>query len=100
MRPYSDMVSLGRPGVGEEFLAAHGFEPHPRFEVPFRWEFPDPETYARALASTGPAYEAIQDVGEDAFRVAAVELARERQRDGLPLRGEIQLFCYVGTRSR
>ena len=23
------------------------------------WEFPDPETFARALASTGPAYEAI-----------------------------------------
>ena len=33
----------------------------------------DPELYARALASTGPAYEAIQNVGEAEFHRAAVE---------------------------
>ena len=51
------MVSLGRPGVGEDFLARSGFVDIERIDVPFVWEFADPETYARALASTGPAYE-------------------------------------------
>ena len=61
------MVSLGRPGAGESLLGACGFVEVERIEVPFAWEFPDPEIYARALASTGPAYEAIQNVGEEAF---------------------------------
>jgi alkylhydroperoxidase family enzyme len=57
--------------------------------VPFAWEFPDPETFARALAATGPGYEAIAQVGEDEFRRRCVELATERVRQGLPLRAEI-----------
>lgn len=93
------MVSLGRPGVGEAFLREGGFEPGERFVVPCRLEFPDPPTYARGLASSGPAYEAIQHVGEAAFLERAEALAADHVRDGLPLRGEIQLFGYVGTRS-
>jgi SAM-dependent methyltransferase len=62
------MVSLGRPGVGENLLESCGFIDVQRVEVPFAWEFPDPEIYVRALASTGPAYEAIQNVGEATFR--------------------------------
>ena len=46
------------------------------WSIPFAWEFSDPEMYARALASTGPAYEAIQNVGEAAFMAAAMEEAR------------------------
>ena len=42
--------------------------------MPFVFEFADPEVYARALASTGPAFEAIQAVGEEAFLDSAVEL--------------------------
>jgi SAM-dependent methyltransferase len=49
------MVSLGRPGAGEQLLASHGFLDVERLEVPFAWEFADPELYARALAATGPA---------------------------------------------
>ena len=93
----AEMVSLGRPGVGEAFLDEHGFDPEPRFEVPCVWEFPDPETYARALAATGPAYEAIQSIGVEAFVEQTAELARGMVREGLPLRGEIELFGYVGT---
>jgi SAM-dependent methyltransferase len=93
------MVSLGRPGVGEAFLAEHGFEVEERFGVPFCFEYPDPETYARGLAATGPAYEAIQSIGEDEFLARATELAREHVQDGLPLRGEIELFGYIGTKS-
>ena len=61
------MVSLGRPGAGEELLARSGFVDVERIDVPFVWEFADPESYARSLASIGPAYEAIQNVGEAAF---------------------------------
>jgi uncharacterized peroxidase-related enzyme len=66
--------------------------------VPFAWEFADPEAFARALASTGPAYEAIQAVGEDAFRDHCIELASERVRDGLPLRAVILVTGYVARK--
>lgn len=94
----ADMVSLGRPGVGEAFLDERGFDVAERFEIPFVFEFPDPPTYARGLAATGPAYEAIQSIGEAEFVSRATDLAAAQVRDGLPLRGEIQLFGYVGTK--
>jgi hypothetical protein len=54
--------------------------------------------YARALASTGPAYEAIQNVGEEAFVAAATDVARDHVRDGLPLRARINLVGYLARR--
>jgi SAM-dependent methyltransferase len=92
------MVSLGRPGAGEQLLESRGFGDVERWEVPFAWEFADPELYARALASTGPAYEAIQNVGEAEFRRAAVEQAQEQLRDGLPLRAEIKVVGYLARK--
>jgi len=92
------MVSLGRPGVGEAFLADRGFEVADRFEIPFAIEYADPATYARGIASTGPAYESIQSIGEDEFLARATDLAAQHVRDGLPLRGEVQLFGYIGTK--
>jgi SAM-dependent methyltransferase len=89
------MVSLGRPGAGEDLLARFGFIDVERVDVPFAWEFADPEMYARALASTGPAYEAIQNVGEARFLAAAAEEARKHVRDGLPLRAEINVVGYL-----
>jgi SAM-dependent methyltransferase len=47
------MVSLGRPGAGEQLLASAGYVDVQRIDLPFAWEFPDPETYARAMAATG-----------------------------------------------
>ena len=94
----ADMVSLGRPGVGEAFLEDCGFDVAERFEVPFVFEFADPETFARGLASTGPAYEAIQSIGEEEFVQRATELATSQVREGLALRGQIQLFGYIGTK--
>jgi hypothetical protein len=93
------MVSLGRPGAGESLLEACGFVDVRRVEVPFAWEFADPEVFARALASTGPAYEAIQNVGQDAFHQAAVDQAREHVRDGLPLRAEIKVVGYLARKT-
>ena len=92
------MVSLGRPGAGEELLGFCGFVDVERVDVPFAWEFADPETYARAQASTGPGYEAIQNVGEAEFHRAAVELARGQLRDGLPLRAEINVVGYLARK--
>jgi SAM-dependent methyltransferase len=94
----AQMVSLGRPGVGEALLRDHGFAPEDRRIVPFVMEFPDPQAYARGLAASGPAYEAIQNVGEEEFLERAIALAAQRIQDGLPLRGEIQLFGYVGAK--
>jgi len=92
------MVSLGRPGAGEEILARSGFVDVERVTVPFAWEFADPASYARALASTGPAYEAIQNVGEAEFVAAATAGAREQLRDGLPLRAEIAVVGYLARK--
>jgi SAM-dependent methyltransferase/alkylhydroperoxidase family enzyme len=92
------MVSLGRPGAGEELLSRWGFDDVQRVEIPFAWEFADPETYARALAASGPAYEAIQSVGEEAFEQYAVDVAREQVRDGLPLRAEIKVVGYLARK--
>jgi hypothetical protein len=69
-----------------------------RVEIPFAWEFADPEVYARALASTGPAYEAIQQVGEDEFRRVSVELATTLVREGLPLRAAIDVVGYLARK--
>jgi SAM-dependent methyltransferase len=94
----ANMVSLGRPGVGEAFLAERGFDVEARFEVPYAIEYPDPATYARGLAATGPAYEAIQSIGEAEFVTRATALAEQYVRPGLPLRGQIQLFGYIGAK--
>jgi SAM-dependent methyltransferase len=92
------MVALGRPGAGEQLLESYGFGDVKRFEVPFALEFADPDVYARTLASTGPAYEAIQNVGEAEFHRAAAERAREQLRDGLPLRAEIKVVGYLARK--
>jgi SAM-dependent methyltransferase len=92
------MVSLGRAGAGEDVLARCGFVDIERVDVPFAWEFADPETFARALASTGPAYEAILNVGEAAFIEAAALVARELVRDGLPLRAPIAVVGYLARK--
>ena len=92
------MNSLGKPGVGEEVLRAHGFEHVQRVSIPFAWEFPDPATFARALAATGPGYEAIVAVGEDRFLADAQRLAEGHIRAGLPLRAEIPVVGFMARK--
>ena len=53
---------------------------------------------ALGLATTGPAYEAIQAVGEAEFFKQAADLARERVRDGLPLRATIAVVGYLARK--
>lgn len=97
LAPFRLAASAG-PGVGEEALAGAGFVDVRRVSVPFAWEFADPETFARALASTGPAYEAIQNVGEAAFFEAATRRARSLVRDGLPLRATLDVVGYLARK--
>jgi SAM-dependent methyltransferase len=92
------MVSLGRPGVGEELVESCGFVDVRRVDVPFAWESADPDLFARALASTGPAYEAIQNVGEDAFYRAALDHARAHLFEGLPLRAQLNVVGYLARK--
>jgi hypothetical protein len=89
----------GRAAVDfAQLLTEHGFTAVERVDVPFAWEFADPELYARALIASGPAYEAIQNVGEAAFRQAAVEQARAQLRDGLPIRAELNVVGYLARK--
>lgn len=97
VRAQAEMKSLGRPGVGEQVLTDAGFVHVRRHGVPFVWEFADPEAFARALASTGPAFEAIQQVGEDEFRRYCIEVATERARQGLPLRAELDCVGLIAS---
>ncbi len=92
------MVALGRPGAGETLLQDAGFTDVERIDIPFVFEFPDPDLFARAIASTGPAFEAMEAVGEAAFLQAAAELARERVRAGLPLRARVEVVGYVAKK--
>jgi SAM-dependent methyltransferase len=92
------MVALGRPGAGEAVLQEAGFSDVERFDIPFVFEFADPDAYARAIASTGPAYEAMEAVGEAAFLQAAVEMAGERVREGLPLRAVVAVVGYLAVK--
>jgi uncharacterized peroxidase-related enzyme len=92
------MVALGRPGAGEELLARLGFVGIERHAIPYVSEYADPETYARAISSVGPAYEAINNVGEEEFVRSAIALARQRVREGLPLRAPIASVGYVARK--
>src|SRR6202041_17459 len=93
------MVALGRPGVGEAFLSEAGFMDVERIDIPFVFEFADPELYARALASTGPAFEAMESVGETEFLRAAADVAREKVRAGLPLRAPVAVVGYLAKKA-
>ncbi len=79
-------------------LARHGFVDIERHEIPSVSEFADPEAYARAISSVGPAHEAIENVGEEEFMRSAIALARQRVREGLPLRAPIASVGYVGRK--
>jgi hypothetical protein len=78
-------------------MTRYGFVDIEWIDVPFVAEFADPEIFARAMASTGPGYEAIQNVGEAAFADAATNEAITHLRDGLPLRGEVAVVGYFGA---
>ena len=94
----ADFIQLvaDRTGYMAELVAEHTHESDGRIENIA--ELADPGSFTRALASTGPAYEAIQHVGEAAFTEAAMQAATAQVRNGLPLRAEIDVVGYLGRK--
>jgi SAM-dependent methyltransferase len=90
------MVNIGRPGIAEQLMTEAGLVPGTRTSLRLHWEFPDVELAARALASTGPAYLAIQHVGEEAFMASAREAAAGLYVEGVGVRAEVELQFLVG----
>ncbi len=92
----SAMVALKHPGVAAGLLHDNGLVVDEEFPVPFFLEFADAEHYARSLAATGPGYEAVQAVGEDAFHAACLQTAALFVHEGLPIRAELSLLGIIG----
>jgi hypothetical protein len=80
------MLNIGRPGVAEQLMADAGLLPGERSRIKLHWEFPDPELAARAIASVGPAYLAIQHIGETA----------ELYVEGIGVRAEVEIQFLIG----
>jgi SAM-dependent methyltransferase len=91
------MVNIGRPDIAEQLMTEAGLVPGTRTSLRLHWEFPDVELAARALASTGPAYLAIQHVGAEAFMAAAREAATGLYVEGIGVRAEVELQFLVGV---
>jgi len=91
------MVNIGRPGMAEQFMTEAGLVPGTRTSLRLHWEFPDVELAARALASAGPAYLAIQHVGEEAFMASARQAAAGLYIEGVGVRAEVELQFLVGV---
>ena len=93
------MVSLGRPGAGEQLLAAHGFADIERIRVPFVWEFADPRALRAGAGRHRPRLR-----GHPAGRRGRIPARGGRAgagsgiRDGLPLRAEIDLVGYLARK--
>jgi hypothetical protein len=72
-----------------ELLGRYGFTVIERTDVPSVLEFADPVTCARAMAATGPAFEAVRHVGEQQFLEPAVGEAETR----------VQVACHCAPSS-
>ena len=92
------MVSLGRPAAEEDLPTRYGFSDIRRVMIPYAWEFADPALYPRTIASNGPAFEAMEDVGAAEFLEFALDHAGAHVRDGLPLRATIDVVGYLATK--
>ena len=76
----------GRPGVAEQMLADTGLEFVDRGTAQVVTEWPDLDLAARALASGGPSWPALQAVGHDRFAKAIREAVRPLYTEGLGVR--------------
>jgi hypothetical protein len=91
------MVRIGLPGMAEQLMADAGLAPGTRTSLRLHWEFPDIDSTARALASTGPGYLAVQHLGEAAFLASAREAAAGLYVDGIGVRAEVEVQFLVGA---
>jgi SAM-dependent methyltransferase len=90
------LVSMGLPGVAEQLMVEAGLEPGTRTSLRLHWEFPDVELAARTLASIGPAYLAIQHLGEEVFMASVRKAAAGLWVEGAGVRAEVEVQFLVG----
>jgi SAM-dependent methyltransferase len=76
----------GRPGVAEQMLADAGLEFASRGNAQVVNEVPDLDLAVRALASGGPSWPALQNVGYERFAGAVHEALRPLYVEGLGVR--------------
>jgi SAM-dependent methyltransferase len=76
----------GRPGVAEQMLADAGLEFVERGTAQVVNEWPDLDLAVRALASAGPSWPALQEVGYERFAGAVREAIRPLYSEGLGVR--------------
>ncbi len=86
----------GRPGVAEQMLADAGLEFVDRGAAQVVNEWPDLDLAARALASSGPAWPALQAAGYDRFAEAISEAFRPLYTEGAGVRVASEFGWIVG----
>ena len=86
----------GRPGVAEQMLAHAGMEFVDRGTAQVVNEWPDLDLAARALASAGPSWPALQAVGYDRFAEAIREAIRPSCAEGLGVRIVSEFGWIIG----
>jgi catechol 2,3-dioxygenase-like lactoylglutathione lyase family enzyme len=86
----------GRPGVAEQMLADAGLEFVDRGTAEAISEWPDLDLAARALASAGPSWPAVQSAGYDRFAAAVREALRPLCTDGAGVRAVSEFGWVVG----
>ena len=93
----ASIVSIGLPGAAEQMMADAGLGVGSRTSLKLHWEFPDAEFAAQTLASTGPAYLAIEHLGVDAFTEAVREATTDLYVEGVGIRMEVDVQFLVGV---
>ena len=93
----TSIVSIGLPGAAEQLMTDAGLEVGSRTSLKLHWEFPDAEFAAQTLASTGPAYLAIEHLGSEAFMEAVREAAAGLYIEGIGIRAEVEVQFLVGV---
>jgi SAM-dependent methyltransferase len=86
----------GRPGVAEHMLADAGLEFVDRGTAQVINEWPDPDLAARALASAGPSWPALQAAGYDRFAEAISQAIRPLYTEGLGVRIVSEFGWIIG----
>ena len=86
----------GRPGVAEQMLADAGLEFAGRGTAQVVNEWPDLDLAARALASAGPSWPALQAAGYDRFAEAIRQAIRPLYTEGLGVRIVSEFGWIIG----
>jgi len=99
-RHAKQMSNIAWEGVAEQMMVEAGLRPGTRWKLRVPLAFPDPELTARAFASSGPSYLAMQQMGEEAFLAAAREAAAQLSVPDAGVRFDFEVQLLVGTKPR